>query len=204
MARQWVSQGATYLHLVDLDGARQGHPVNGKIIQQIVASAGVPCQLGGGLRNEDHLQEALEWGIDRVVVGTKALEDPGWFEQVCARFPRRVILGIDARNGQVATGGWLKVSDCSALDLARRCADWPLAALIYTDISRDGMLGGPNLEAIGELAVAVSLPVIASGGVSTREDIRQLARLKLAGCIIGRALYEGKLELSEAIRVASG
>ena len=204
MAQRWVGQGAQYLHLVDLDGARQGHPVNGASIRQIVAAAGVPCQLGGGLRSEEHIAEALDWGVERVVVGTRALEDPGWFEGVCRRHPRRIVLGIDARGGRVATGGWLKVSDCSALDLARRCADWPLAAIIYTDIGRDGMLAGPNLEALAELSRAVPLPVIASGGVTTLDDIRRLSRLGLAGCIIGRALYEGRLDLREAIGEVRG
>jgi phosphoribosylformimino-5-aminoimidazole carboxamide ribotide isomerase len=187
---------------VDLDGARQGHPVNGASVRRIVAAAGVPCQLGGGLRSEEHIAEALSWGVQRVIVGTRALEDPGWFEQVCRRYPGRVVLGIDARDGKVATGGWLQVSESSALDLARRCADWPLAALVYTDISRDGMMAGPNLEALAELAAAVHLPVIASGGVTTLDDIGRLARQKLAGCIIGRALYEGKLDLAAAIAAA--
>lgn len=204
MARRWVEQGAGYLHLVDLDGAREGRPVNGDSVQRIVKAAGVPCQLGGGLRTEEHLVQALAWGLDRVVVGTRALEDPGWFETVCRRFPERVVLGIDARDGKVATGGWLQVSDCTPLDLARRCAGWPLAAVVYTDISRDGMLAGPNLEAMAELAGAVEVPVIASGGVSSADDVRRLARLGLAGCIVGRALYEGKLDLQEAIKVARG
>jgi phosphoribosylformimino-5-aminoimidazole carboxamide ribotide isomerase len=204
MARRWVSQGAEYLHLVDLDGARLGHPVNGPSVRRIVEAVGVPCQLGGGLRGEEHVAEALAWGVRRVVVGTRALEDPGWLEHVCRRFPGRIVLGIDARDGLVATGGWLKVSDCSALDLARRCADWPLAALVYTDIARDGMLAGPNLNAVGELTAAVGLPVIASGGVTSLDDVRRLTQLGLAGCIIGRALYEGRLDLREAIEVVSG
>jgi phosphoribosylformimino-5-aminoimidazole carboxamide ribotide isomerase len=202
MARRWVSQGAEFLHLVDLDGARKGHPVNGETVRRIVEAAGVPCQFGGGLRSEEHITEALGWGVQRVVVSTRALEDPGWFETVCRRFPSQIVLGIDARNGMVATGGWLQVSDCSALDLARRCAGWPLAALVYTDISRDGMLAGPNLDAVAELTAAVELPVIASGGVTMLDDVRRLARLRLAGCIIGRALYEGKLSLAAAIAAA--
>jgi phosphoribosylformimino-5-aminoimidazole carboxamide ribotide isomerase len=201
MAQRWVGQGATYLHLVDLDGAREGRPVNGDSVRRLVAAAGVPCQLGGGLRTEAHIAEALAWGVARVVLGTRALKDPAWLEDVCDRFPGRIVLGIDARNGQVATDGWLEVSTRPALDLARQCATWPLAALVYTDISRDGMLQGPNLEALAEMAAAVRLPVIASGGVSTREDVRQLAGLGLAGCIIGRALYDGELDLAEAIRI---
>jgi phosphoribosylformimino-5-aminoimidazole carboxamide ribotide isomerase len=202
MARRWVEQGATYLHLVDLDGARQGHPVNGESVRRIAKTAGVPCQLGGGLRSEEHIAEVLSWGAERVILGTRALLDPAWCEGVCRRFPGRVCLGIDARNGRVAIQGWERDSDTSALDLARRCAAWPLAALIYTDISRDGMLEGPNVEATAELAAAVPVPVIASGGVTTLDDIANLARRGLSGCIIGRALYEGNLDLSAAIDLA--
>ena len=188
MARRWVEQGASYLHLVDLDGARQGHPVNGESVRNIVKTAGVPCQLGGGLRSEDHITEVLSWGVERVILGTRAFLDPVWCEGVGRHLPGRVCLGIDARNGRVAIQGWDRDSDTSALDLARRCAAWPLAALIYTDISRDGMLEGPNVEATAELAAAVTVPVIASGGVTTLDDIANLARRGLYGCIIGRAL----------------
>jgi len=169
--------GALYLHLVDLDGAKQGQPVNGASVRAIVRAAGVPCQLGGGLRTEAHVEEALACGVTRVVIGTRALKDPAWFEAVCRRFAGRVVLGIDTRDGRVATEGWLDVSECAALDLARRCASWPLAAVVYTDISRDGMLDGPNVAALAEMAAAVALPVIASGGVTTLDDIRRLAGL---------------------------
>jgi phosphoribosylformimino-5-aminoimidazole carboxamide ribotide isomerase len=198
-ARRWVEQGAEYLHLVDLDGARDGRPVNGASVRAIVAAAGVPCQLGGGLRTEDHVAAALGWGVARVIVGTRALKDPKGLEALCRRWPGRVVLGIDARGGRVATEGWLEDSDCTALDLARRCAGWPLVAVVYTDISRDGMLDGPNADALAEMARAVPLPVFASGGVTTVEDVRRLARLGLAGCIIGRALYEGRVDLAAAI-----
>jgi phosphoribosylformimino-5-aminoimidazole carboxamide ribotide isomerase len=199
MARRWVSQGATYLHLVDLDGAREGRPVNGDGVRRVVEAAGVPCQMGGGLRTEAHIAEALSWRLDRVVVGTRALKEPGWLETMARRFPGKIVLGIDAKNGHVATDGWLQVSDRPALDLARQCATWPLAALVYTDISRDGMLEGANVEAMAELAVAVPLPVIASGGVTGLDDVRRLAQRGLAGCIVGRALYEGRLDLAAAI-----
>jgi phosphoribosylformimino-5-aminoimidazole carboxamide ribotide isomerase len=203
MARRWVDQGATFLHLVDLDGARVGHSVNGASVCRIVEAAGVPCQLGGGLRNEADIEQALGWGIHRVVLGTRALQDPAWCEAVSHRFPGRVALGIDARQGRVATEGWRHTSERSALDLARRCDGWPLAALIYTDISRDGMLEGPNVEATAELAAAVTVPVIASGGVTTLADVAHLARCGLAGCIIGRALYEGHIDLAAAIDLAN-
>jgi phosphoribosylformimino-5-aminoimidazole carboxamide ribotide isomerase len=198
MARRWVEQGARFLHLVDLDGAREGRPVNGDSVRAIVRAAGVPCQLGGGLRTEEDIAAALSWGVARVIIGTRALKDPAWFEGVCRRHPGKVVLGIDARDGRVATAGWLEVSECTALDLARRCAAWPLAAIVYTDISRDGMLAGPNVQALADMAAAVPLPVIASGGVTTLDDIRRLAGLGLAGCIVGRALYEGRLDLKEA------
>jgi phosphoribosylformimino-5-aminoimidazole carboxamide ribotide isomerase len=202
MARRWVSQGAAYLHLVDLDGAKEGQPVNGPSVRCIVENAGVPCQLGGGLRTEEHVADALALGVDRVVLGTRALKEPAWLESLCRRHPGRIVLGIDAKQGRVATDGWREVTERTALDMARRCAGWPLAALVYTDISRDGMLEGPNFDALAELARAVPLPVIASGGVTTLEDVRRLAELGLAGCIIGRALYEDRLSLSEVIQSA--
>lgn len=199
IARRWVEQGAQYLHLVDLDGAREGRPVNGAGICAIVAAAGVPCQLGGGLRKEADLEEVFGWGVARAILGTRALRDPAWCERMSRRFPGKVALGIDARLGRVAVEGWQEVSEVSALDLARRVAGWPLAAIIYTDISRDGMLEGPNVEATAELASAVAVPVIASGGVTTLDDIDRLAGCELAGAIVGRALYEGRLDLGAAI-----
>jgi phosphoribosylformimino-5-aminoimidazole carboxamide ribotide isomerase len=203
MAERWVREGATYLHLVDLDGAKQGHPVNGESVRRILRAASVPCQLGGGLRSETDIAEVLGWGVERVIVGTKAFKDPAWFERICQRFPGRIVLGIDAKQGQVATEGWLEVSSCSARELAQRYDSWPLAALVYTDISRDGMLEGPNFEATAELAAEVRVPVIASGGVSTVQDVRRLAQLSLAGCIVGRALYEGQLDLKAALAAAT-
>lgn len=199
MAKRWVDDGATYLHLVDLDGARDGHPVNGDSVRRIVAAAGVPCQLGGGLRTDDHVREALGWGLDRVILGTRALQDPEWLEATCRRHPGRVVLGLDAKQGRVASDGWLHVSDQSVLDVARRCAEWPLAAIVYTDISRDGMLEGPAFDSTAALAEAVPVPVIASGGVTTLDDVLRLARLRLAGCILGRTLYEGRLDLKTAL-----
>jgi phosphoribosylformimino-5-aminoimidazole carboxamide ribotide isomerase len=202
MARRWVDQGATYLHLVDLDGAKEGRPINGESVRRIVAAAKIPCQIGGGLRNEQHIETALGWGVDRVVLGTRALQDPAWFESVCRRFPGKIVAGIDAKNGRVATHGWLEVSELTALDLARRVAAWPIAAIVYTDISRDGMLQGPNFEGLGEMARSVPAAVIASGGVTSLEDVKSLGKLALSGCIIGRALYEGRLDLPAAIQAA--
>ncbi len=202
MARRWVDQGAAYLHLVDLDGARAGQPVNGDGVRRILRAAGVPCQLGGGLRTEAHIREVLGWGIDRVVLGTRVLQDPAWCEAMCRAFPGKVALGIDARQGRVAVQGWQETSERSALDLARQVAAWPLAAVVYTDVGRDGMLEGPNVEATAEIAAAVAVPVIASGGVAALDDVARLARRGLAGCIIGRALYEGRIDLAAAIILA--
>jgi len=189
------------LHIVDLDGAKEGQPVNGASVRRIVAEVRVPCQVGGGFRTEAHIAEALSWGVERVVIGTRALKDPEWLRMVCDRFPHRIVAGIDAKEGRVATDGWLAVSQQPALELARHIESWPLAGLVYTDISKDGMLEGPNLAAIAELAGAVRLPVIASGGISSLDDVRQLAGLGLAGCIIGRALYEGRISLTDVLEV---
>lgn len=202
MARRWVQDGATFLHLVDLDGAKAGKPVNGAAIGAITKSVAVPCQLGGGIRTEKDIQQALSWGVERVIIGTKALQDPRWLEEMSRQYPGKIVLGIDAKHGKVATGGWLDVSEKSALELARECDGWPLAALVYTDISKDGMMQGPNVAAMGDMARAVSLPVIASGGVTTIDDVRRLKEVGLAGCIIGRAIYEGNIDLKEALKVA--
>jgi phosphoribosylformimino-5-aminoimidazole carboxamide ribotide isomerase len=200
MARRWAQEGARFLHVVDLDGAREGRPINSASVQMIVQAAGIPCQVGGGIRTDEQVAEALSWGVERVVIGTRVLQDPGWLESLSRRYPGKVVLGIDARNGWVATGGWLQVSQVPALELAKRCTTWPLAALVYTDIRRDGMLEGPNFEELATLASSVSLPLIASGGVTTREDITRLAGVGVAGCIVGRALYEGRLRLTDIVR----
>jgi phosphoribosylformimino-5-aminoimidazole carboxamide ribotide isomerase len=203
MARRWVAEGATFLHIVDLDGAKEGRPINGPSIRAIVESCQVPCQLGGGLRTEGDIAEVLDWGVRRVVIGTKALQAPGWLADMAHKFPKQIVLGIDARDGRVATHGWLDVSEQSALELARDLARLPLAALVYTDISRDGMMQGANVAAMKEMCAATTLPVIASGGVTTMEDIRNLAALPLAGCIVGRALYENRLNLKEILAVCA-
>lgn len=202
MARRWVGQGARYLHLVDLDGARDGKLVNREAIAAIVRAVDAPTELGGGVRDEAAIRELLDLGLARVVVGTKAIRQPDWLKQMCAKFPEQIVLGIDAKDGRVATDGWLEVSDVPATDLAKQFADQPLAAIVYTDIATDGMMAGPNVAAMREMAAAVRLPVIASGGVASAEDVRRLAETGAVGCIIGRALYEGKLQLTEALEVA--
>jgi phosphoribosylformimino-5-aminoimidazole carboxamide ribotide isomerase len=204
MARDWVAQGATCLHLVDLDGAREGQPANLVSVRAILAAVDVPCELGGGIRSEKTIAELLEEGISRLVIGTKALKEPDWFRRLCRMFPQRLVLGIDARNGRVATEGWLQTSETSAVDLAREFEGEPIAAIIYTDIATDGMLAGPNVAAMRQMQAAVEVPVVASGGVTTAEDVQALARAGLAGCIIGRALYEGRISLAEAHAAAGG
>jgi phosphoribosylformimino-5-aminoimidazole carboxamide ribotide isomerase len=203
VARRWVEQGADRLHLVDLDGAKHGHPVNGDVIRRIVEASGVPCQLGGGLRTETHLREAFGWGIERVILSTRALLAPLWFRSACELYPNRVLLGLDARHGKVATHGWLEVSERSAVALAQEAAAWPIAGIVYTDITRDGTLEGPNVDAYRELLAAVEVPVIASGGVTTLDNVRDLLRVGVAGCVIGRALYEGQLHLRDVLACAN-
>jgi phosphoribosylformimino-5-aminoimidazole carboxamide ribotide isomerase len=204
MARHWVEQGAQCLHLVDLDGARSGRIENQRSIEAVLAAVDVPCELGGGIRQEATIRGLLDAGMHRVVIGTLAAKQPDWFRQMCRAFPGRVVLGLDARGGDVATDGWREMSRTPAVDLARELAVEPLAAIIYTDIDTDGMLGGPNFEAIAQLQRAVDVPVVASGGVSSGEDVSRLASLGVAGCIIGRALYEQTLSLAEALRRAGG
>jgi phosphoribosylformimino-5-aminoimidazole carboxamide ribotide isomerase len=203
MAEHWAAQGAERLHLVDLDGARDGRPGNLESVRAILRRVRVPCQFGGGVRTNQVVAELLALGLDRVVVGTKALSDPDWFGALCREFPYRICLGLDARDGNVATDGWTQVSKTSAIKLARQLDGLPLAAIIYTDISRDGMMSGVNLSAIEEIARAVQTPVIASGGVTTLEDLRALMALPVTACIVGRALYEQKISLPDAIRVAA-
>ena len=198
MAEHWVAQGATRLHLVDLDGAKLGRPANVESVQAILARVPVPCQLGGGVRDEATLRAWFDAGLDRVIVGTQALKDPAWFRRMAEQFPGQLILGLDAKDGRVATAGWLDVSSVEAISLAEQFDALPLAAMIYTDIARDGMLEGPNLEATGALASRVKTPVIASGGVSTLQDLQNLATLPVTGVIVGRALYDGRFRLSEA------
>jgi len=201
MARRWVDEGADRLHIVDLDGAKLGRPSNGVAIRRIVEATGVPCQLGGGLRTEADIQLALSWGVERVVIGTRAVREPDWLANMSQRFPGKIVLGIDAKQGMVATEGWLQVSETTAVGLAQQCSALPLAALVYTDIARDGMMQGPNLEAMRDMAQAVSLPVIASGGVSKQEDVRNLMHTGVFGVIIGRALYEEKIDLREVLKM---
>ncbi|HEY9644201.1 MAG TPA: 1-(5-phosphoribosyl)-5-[(5-phosphoribosylamino)methylideneamino]imidazole-4-carboxamide isomerase [Coleofasciculaceae cyanobacterium] len=203
VARQWADQGATWLHLVDLDGAKAGHPVNQQAIEAIIRAVDVPVQVGGGLRDRPSVAALLDLGVRRVILGTVAVEQPDLVEELCQAFPGQIVVGIDARNGKVATRGWLETSEVEAVTLAQRMADLGAAAIIYTDIHRDGTLQGPNREALRELASAIAVPVIASGGVSSVTDLLNLLALEpigVSGAIVGRALYTGDISLKEAIR----
>jgi phosphoribosylformimino-5-aminoimidazole carboxamide ribotide isomerase len=204
MAARWESEGAECIHLVDLDGARAGRPVNVEAVTRIIARVGVPCQLGGGLRDSSAIATWIEAGLCRLVVGTQALRDPEWFGAMAEMYPGRLSLGLDARDGRVASEAWLHVSSIRAVTFARQFDSLPLASLIYTDIARDGTLEGPNLDAIGAVASAVRTPVIASGGVGGLHDVERLRALPIAGCIVGRALYEGRFTLEQAIQTAGG
>ncbi len=203
MARHWVAQGAQRFHLVDLDGARDGRPANLASIRAIVDASGVPCELGGGIRDEETIEQLLGIGLTRLVVGTSALKEPDWFRQMCGQFPGKLVLGIDAREGRVATEGWLETSETSAIELARQFAGEPIAAIIYTDIATDGMLSGPNVAAMAQMQAAVEIPVVASGGVKDNSDVAELAAAGMAGCIIGRALYEGTITMADALTAST-
>ena len=201
-AAAFAAAGAEWLHVVDLDGAFAGRPVNGDAVAAILAAVDVPVQLGGGIRDLATITQWLEKGVRRVVLGTAALNDPGLVREACRQYPGRVAVGVDARAGLVATQGWAEVSDVTGLDLARRFEDAGVAAMIYTDISRDGALEGPNVAATVALAGAVTVPVIASGGVSGLADLEALKAASgglLEGVIAGRAVYDGRLDVAAAV-----
>ena len=199
-ARAFVNAGARWLHLVDLNGAFAGHPVNAAAVEAILSAIDVPVQLGGGIRDRAGIEAWLEKGVARVILGTVAVEDPALVRTAAAAFPGRVAVGIDARGGRVATRGWAEETEVMATDLARRFEDAGVAAIIYTDIDRDGAMAGPNVAATAALARAVSIPVIASGGVSSLTDVIALRDTgAIAGAISGRALYDGALDLREAL-----
>lgn len=198
MVRRFVAQGAKRLHIVDLDGAKAGRPVQADLIGRMVHAAGVPCQLGGGIRSLETAQAYAEAGVARLVVGSVAIEQPALLEELATALPGRMVLGLDARDGRVAVRGWLETSPLTAVAVAQRHEGLPLAGIVYTDIATDGMLAGPNLAALEEMIRAVKLPVVASGGIATAEDLRQVARIGADGCIVGRALYDGGLSLADA------
>lgn len=202
VAKRWADAGARRLHLVDLDGAFAGSPVNRQVIQEIAhAFPDLPIQVGGGIRDEETIEQYLELGVQYVIIGTKAVSEPHFVEDVCLAFPGHIIVGLDARDGKVAIDGWSKLSNHDVVDMAQRFEQDGVAAIVFTDISRDGMMQGANIEATRELARAVRIPIIASGGVSQMDEIDHLidaADDGVSGAIIGRALYEGTIDLAAA------
>jgi phosphoribosylformimino-5-aminoimidazole carboxamide ribotide isomerase len=201
-AREFSLAGAEWLHIVDLDGAKVGKPVNTDTISAIAASGQLKIEVGGGLRDDASIEQLLNMGVERVIIGTKAVSDFEWFARCAKKFSGKIVLGLDARGSKVASHGWTKDNPQDLLDFAAEAAKLPLAAIIYTDITKDGMMAGPNLERTKALVQAVELPVIASGGVREISDIKKLAELGAEAAIIGRSLYEGTLKLIDAINAA--
>ena len=202
VALKWQSEGAARLHLVDLDGAFEGRPVNTSVISAITSSLNIPLKLGGGMRDAENVRRALELGVSKVILGTAAVEKPEMVKELVDRYQDRIIVGIDARDGIVAVKGWVEGSEKRAVDFALEMQDLGVREIIYTDISRDGTLEGPNYSAMEEMAKALDIPLIASGGVSSLEDLRLLRRLEhlgITGVIVGQALYSGKFTLKEAL-----
>jgi phosphoribosylformimino-5-aminoimidazole carboxamide ribotide isomerase len=208
MARHWVTQGARRLHLVDLNGAFAGKPKNESAIKAILREVGddIPVQLGGGIRDLDTIERCLDDGLTYVIIGTAAVKNPGFLHDACTAFPGHIIVGLDAKDGKVATDGWSKLTGHDVVDLGKKFEDYGVESIIYTDIGRDGMLSGINIEATVRLAQALSIPVIASGGLSNLEDIRQLLAVEsegVIGTIAGRAIYDGSLDFKAAQEVAA-
>ena len=205
MAQKWINDGAERLHLVDLDGARLGNPINIEIFSKICKKfPEVPIQIGGGIRNFKTAEQYLEAGASYIIIGTKAVEEPNFIKQLCKKFPHKIIVGIDAKNGEVATEGWKSITSKSAMELAKEFEDYGVSEIVYTDIEKDGMMQGLNIMATVSLAKSINIPVIASGGVSCIEDIHEISDYKqsgISGIIIGRALYEKKFNISEAKRI---
>ncbi len=203
-ARVFAAQGFEYLHIVDLDGAYAGKPMHAAAVERILAAVKIPAQLGGGIRDRATIDAWLDNGVRRVIIGTAAVRDPALVKAAARAYPSRIAVGLDARDGAVAVEGWAETSEISALDIARRFEDAGVAAIIYTDIARDGMLRGLNLDATIALAEAVSVPVIASGGLASIDDVRALLTpraQKLEGAVVGRALYDGRLDAGAALQL---
>ena len=208
MARRWVDAGCRRLHLVDLNGAFAGEPVNGEVVTAIAAAhPELPIQIGGGIRTLETIEHYVRAGVDYVIIGTRAVKEPAFVAEACAAFPGKVIVGLDAKDGLVATDGWAEVSEVLATDLARQFESDGVAAIVYTDIARDGMMQGVNVEATVAMARASSIPVIASGGITNLDDIEALVAVAdqgICGAITGRAIYEGTLDVAEAQRLCDG
>jgi phosphoribosylformimino-5-aminoimidazole carboxamide ribotide isomerase len=205
VAKRWADEGAERLHVVDLDGAIKGQPVNIKVVEQIAEAVKIPVQIGGGVRDEETVQRYLNAGVAYVIIGTKAVNTPHFLRDLCIEFPRHIIVGLDAKDGRVALNGWAKVTHHDVVEMAQHCERDGVEAIIYTDIGRDGMMSGFNSASTQKLAKAVNTPVIASGGVSSLDDIRILKEIEsdgVTGAIIGRALYEGGLSFKDCLAAA--
>ena len=205
VARRWAYEGAERLHVVDLDGAIKGQPVNLKVVEQIAEAVSIPVQIGGGVRDEETVQRYLNAGVAYIIIGTKAVNTPHFLRDLCIEYPRHIIVGLDAKDGRVALDGWAKVTQHDVVEMAQHCERDGVEAIIYTDIGRDGMMNGFNAASTQKLAKAVNTPVIASGGVSSLDDIRRLREIEsdgVSGAIIGRALYEGGLSLKDCLKAA--
>jgi len=207
VAKRWVDEGAQRLHVVDLDGAVKGSPVNLKALEKIVAAVGdVPVQAGGGVRDEETVQHYLDAGVSFIIIGTKAVNTPHFLRDLCLEYPRHIFVGLDAKDGRVAIDGWNKLSHHDVVEMAQHCERDGVEAIIYTDIGRDGMMQGFNVDATRALAKAVNTPVIASGGVSSLDDLRSLGSLRedgVIGAVIGRALYEGGLQFKDCLKAVT-
>jgi len=209
MARRWLDAGARRLHLVDLNGAFAGKPVNEAAVKAIIKEVGgrIPIQLGGGIRDLDTIERYLDDGLSYIIIGTAAVKSPGFLKDACTAFGGHIIVGLDAKDGKVATDGWSKLTGHEVVDLAKKFQDYGVEGLIYTDIGRDGMLTGVNIEATVRLAQALAVPVIASGGLASLDDVKALLAVEsegITGCITGRAIYEGQLDFAAAVKLASG
>ena len=202
MAKEWERLGASYIHLVDLDGALAGHGVNDEVIKEIVNTVNVPIQVGGGIRSIQDVEHKLNLGVTRVIIGTKAVENPQFIREVIATFGSdKIVIGIDAKNGMVAIEGWEKISNYNAVSLALKMKEMGVQNIVYTDIAKDGMLQGPNVEHTKEMVEVTGLNIIASGGVSSMKDLEALSMIKVSGAIIGKALYEKRIQLDQAIEL---
>ena len=200
IAKQWEASGASFIHIVDLDGALVGHSVNDEVIKSIVAEVKIPIQVGGGIRTIKDIENKLELGIERVIIGTKAVKDPAFIKDAVTTFgSKSIVIGIDAKDGMVAIEGWEKVSNYQAVNLAMEMKKYGVKTIVYTDISKDGMLQGPNISHTKEMVEATGLNIIASGGVSSLKDLEMLEEIKVYGAIVGKALYENRIDLKKAV-----
>jgi len=199
MAKKWEAKGAEFIHIVDLDGAKTGDSINKKVIQDIAKTVSIPVQVGGGIRSLDIIATYLENGVDRVIIGTAAINDPDFLKAAVQKYGDKIAVSLDARNGYVATDGWTDTSNVTALDLVKKLEKMGVKTIVYTDIAKDGMLQGPNLQEQQTINEATSMDVIASGGVTTKEDVENLQALEMYGTIIGKALYDGKLDFETLV-----